>query len=315
MTNMTPELLQKIEQSGAVVELSDRTKLMLRGADRVRYLNGQVTNDVRKTSAGSSAIHACVTNAKGRIEGDVFIHAPPDSDTLCLDAEGVLRESLRVRLERYIVADDVELVDISDGPRLWHFFGQAVNAVGQMPVTGASYFVPATRFGVPGVDLWLSQGMELPQLDCPQLSREDLETFRILRGIPRWPHELNGDVFPQEAGLETSAMDFSKGCYIGQEVLSRIKTTGKMPRVMVKWEMPPQSKIPVEQLTPARLFARGADDQLKEIGQVTSACMHPLLDRGVGLGYVRQSFEAVHSLLLAHADEPTIAHEVKIIRI
>ncbi len=314
MTKMTPELFHQIERSGAVIDLSGRAKLLLRGADRVRYLNGQVTNDVRKALAGSSSIHACVTNAKGRIEGDVFIHTPPDGDTLCLDAEAVLREVLQARLDRYIVADDVELSDVSDEMQLWHFIGDAAKAVQQVPLAGAGYFVPATRFGAPGVDVWFSKGQELPRFDCAQLSADDVETLRMIRGVPRWPNELNGEVFPQEARLESSAMDFSKGCYIGQEVLSRIKTTGKMPRVLVKWEMP-QADIPLERLILARLFARGADDNLKEVGQVTSACLHPLLDRGVGLGYVRQGFEAAHSLLLADADEPTIHHEVKINRI
>lgn len=312
---MTPELFHKVERSGAVVDLSDRAKLRLRGLDRVRYLNGQVTNDVRKAKPGSSAIRACVTNAKGRIEADGFIHSPPGDEALFLDAESVLREPLLARLERYIVADDVELSDVSDELRLWHFFGEAANAVQKSLPMGAGYFVPATRLGVPGVDLWQSPGQELPRFDCPQLSASDMETLRIIRGVPRWPSELNSEVFPQEAGLEASAMDFSKGCYIGQEVLSRIKTTGKMPRVLMKWELLPQSEIPLEQCLSAQFFVCEADGKLREAGQVTSVCVHPSLDRGVGLGYVRQGFEAVHSLLLAEADEPTIHHEVKIIRI
>lgn len=314
MTKMRPELFHEIERGGAAVDLSDRTKLLLSGADRVRYLNGQVTNDVRKVVTGALTLHACVTNAKGRIEGDMFIHAPPSAETLCFDAEPVLREPLQARLNRYIVADDVELKDVSDEMRLWHFFGDAAKTVQSMPLTGAGYFVPATRLGLPGVDLWMHHEQELPRFDCPQLSPADMETFRIIRGIPRWPNELNGEAFPQEAGLEASAMDFSKGCYIGQEVLSRIKTSGKMPRVLIKWEMP-QTNIRAAHFIPARLFDRGADGNLKEIGHVTSACLHPLLDRGVGLGYVRLGFEAAHSLLLADADEPTITHKVKIIRI
>lgn len=312
---MTPELFRELERSGGAVDLSDRAKLVLRGADRVRYLNGQVTQDVRKSHEGASALRACITNAKGRMEGDVFIHTPRGGETLCLDAESVLRETLQARLNRYMVADDVELGDVSDQLRLWHFFGNAAIMVTQVPLAEGGYIVPSNRLGEPGVDLWLSKEHELPRMDCLEISADDLETFRILRGIPRWPNELNGEVFPQEAGLEAGAMDFSKGCYIGQEVLSRIKTTGKMPRVLVKWTLRNEATLPSAPPVLPRLLSADATGGYKEIGHVTSACAHPLLDRGVGLGYVRQGFEAAHSLLLAFADEPTIHHEVEIIRI
>ena len=311
---MTPELFHEIERSGAAVDLSDRVKLRLKGADHVRYLNGQVTNDVRKALAGSAALHACVTNAKGRIEGDVFIHTPPEGDALCLDAEPVLKESLQARLDRYIVADDVELDDVSDEMCLWHFFGPAAENIYQHRQTESSYLVRNSRLGVAGVDLWFRRGLDAPSLKCRMLSAENMETLRIIRGIPRWPNELNGSAFPQEAGLESSAMDFSKGCYIGQEVLSRIKTTGKMPRVLVRWNLRSAEKIVIQQTNHVRLHARSEDGSPKEIGTVTSACVHPSLDRCMGLGYVRQGFEVAHSLLLADTDEPNIHHDVEIHR-
>jgi folate-binding protein YgfZ len=97
--------------------------------------------------------------------------------------------------------------------------------------------------------------------------------------VPAWPNELNGDVFPPEAGLEKTAMSFTKGCYIGQEILSRIKTTGKMPRELVAWEALNGSNIPAN--TPLVLNSR-------EIGRITSVTRHPLTGHMVGLAYVRQ---------------------------
>ena len=114
---MTAEQFRLIEERGTAVDLSGRAKFMLSGADRVRYLNGQVTNDVRHAKE-DEAIYACVTNAKGRIEGDVFLHASPlNGGCLMLDAEAGLRESLGARLEKYIVADDVEIRDVTEE---WH---------------------------------------------------------------------------------------------------------------------------------------------------------------------------------------------------
>jgi folate-binding protein YgfZ len=309
---MTPELFQAIEAGGGCVDLSSRAKFLLTGADRVRYLNGQVTNDVRKATR-QEAIYACVTSAKGRIEGDVFIHATPDGAGLLLDAEADLREPLGLRLEKYIVADDVTLTDVTDDWKLLHVFGPATStAESWLASAGESNpRIESSRFGVPGADLWLPASSTL-NWGGAMLSAEDFETLRILRGIPRWPHELNAEVFPQEAGLEEKAMDFSKGCYIGQEILSRIKMTGKMPRVLVRWtarnaevSMGGDTGLPA-------LYYEDENGARHEAGKVTSAARHPLLDRWVGLGYVRQNVAQAHSVLLAGEGAPNMMVDVNL---
>lgn len=261
---MTAELFQQITTHGAAVNLSSRTKFRLTGADRVRYLNGQVTNDVRRAKADET-LYACVTDAKGRISADVFIHA--GEEALLLDAEPDLRETLGMRLERYIVADDVELADVTEEWQLWHVFGGA-------PAT--QHAQRSTRYGMAGQDLWLAASAPAPTFSVPILTDTELETWRILQKVPRWPHELNAETFPPEAGLEGSAMDFAKGCYIGQEVLSRIKTTGKMPREMIAFESG---------------GAVQAGDELwneKAVGKVTSSARHPVTGQTIGLAMIRQ---------------------------
>jgi folate-binding protein YgfZ len=250
---MTADVFQNILQNGAAVNLSSRAKFRLTGSDRVRYLNGQVTNDVRRVKSDET-LYACVTDAKGRIAGDVFIHS--EAEALLLDAEPDLRESLSLHLERYIVADDVELADVTEEWQLWHVWGDNVT-------TG----VRSNRFGMDGCDVWLPSTAPAPVFDSkPVLSDVDLETWRILQKVPRWPNELSTDTFPPEAGLEARAMDFSKGCYIGQEVLSRIKTTGKMPRRLVCWE------ASTEIVSGSELH----DSQNKVVGTVTSVAKHPM---------------------------------------
>jgi folate-binding protein YgfZ len=139
--------------------------------------------------------------------------------------------------------------------------------------------VQSDRYGLPGLDVWIPAGNPLPPIPVSSLSAEDAESLRILQKVPAWPNELNGDVFPPEAGLEKTAMSFTKGCYIGQEILSRIKTTGKMPRELVAWEALNGSNIPAN--TPLVLNSR-------EIGRITSVTRHPLTGHMVGLAYVRQ---------------------------
>ena len=295
---MTAELYQQITAHGAAVNLSSRAKFRLTGADRVRYLNGQVTNDVRRVKADET-LYACVTDVKGRTAADVFIHA--QDDALLLDAEPELREPLGLRLERYIVADDVELTDVTEEWQLWHVWSDAgiasLRSPSGQPAAGDLRFAPvparnesslykqepphhllhSTRFGTAGFDLWLPAAAEPLAFDSrPVLSDADLETWRILHQIPRWAHELNAETFPPEAGLESKAMDFSKGCYIGQEVLSRIKTTGKMPREMIAFES---------------VAVVNAGDELwneKLVGKVTSTTRHPVTGLTHALAMVRQ---------------------------
>lgn len=284
---MTAELFQQISAHGAAVNLSSRTKLRLTGADRVRYLNGQVTNDVRQVKP-TETLYACVTDVKGRIAGDVFAHA--EGESLLLDAEEGLRETLSMRLERYIVADDVELADVTEEWQLWHVWGdEGTPARIEAVLSGQEcphHLLQSTRYGVPGIDLWLPASAPAPTFTpLPVLTDAALETWRILQKIPRWPHELNAETFPPEAGLESKAMNFSKGCYIGQEVLSRIKTTGKMPREMIAWQMQKQGDI-VKVGDVIRGVPNSAN--LSSIGIVTSVTIGPETGKHCGLGFVKQ---------------------------
>ncbi len=288
---MTAELFQEIEARGGIIDLGSRAKFRFTGGDRVRYLNGQVTNDVRKAGP-TQTLYACVTDAKGRIAGDVFIHAT--SDALMVDAEGDLRDLLGPRLEKYIIADDVELTDVTEEWHLWHVFGPAAQAF----TPGENGVLKSSRLGTDGVDIWLPNSAAPPMTDGPLLSAEVHETLRILRGIPRYPNELNGNAFPPEAGIEDRAMSFTKGCYIGQEILSRIRTTGKMPRELIQWRS--QGTISAGET----VFA--ASESTKAIGTITSAALHPVLKEHQGLAFVKQGNGTADSKLPVGAERPRI---------
>lgn len=289
---MNAVLFQKLESEGGWLDLSKRAKWRLSGADRVRYLNGQVTQDVRRADS-KNALHACVTNAKGRMEGDIFFHTAPDGESLLLDAPESLRETLGVRLERYIIADDALLEDVTEQWQLWHRFGPSVEAA---EWAGG---LLCQRLGCPGMDLWLPLDAAPP---ADAVSAEDAETLSILRAVPAWPHELNADTFPQEAGLEAEVMSFHKGCYIGQEVLSRIKSTGKMPRELVAWSC----EHAVES---GALLWR--EDGTKA-GMVTRSALHPLSGHAQGLAYVRQGMVEKDSRLLVGNDMASITSTLSI---
>src|SRR6266446_4394761 len=102
---------------GGFFDFSGRTKLRITGNDRLRFLNGQITNDVRKATE-TVAIEACVLNAKGRINAHIFVSAAPDC--YFVDADPEVREALLARLERYVIADDVQIEDVTDRLSIFH---------------------------------------------------------------------------------------------------------------------------------------------------------------------------------------------------
>ena len=111
---------EQFQKRGGIAVLSERVEIILTGADRVRYLNGQVTSNVTKLATGQTQ-PACVTTAKGRLCAEILITA--QADAIHLDADPALRATLPARLERYIIADDVALTDITDTRTLLHFLG------------------------------------------------------------------------------------------------------------------------------------------------------------------------------------------------
>ncbi len=295
---MTAALFEQIQTAGGSFRLAGRSLFRLTGADRVRYLNGQVTNDIRNLVPGS-ATYALVTDHKAHILADIYVHA--EGDALLVDAEAHLREALSARLERYIIADDVEVTDLTEDFQLWHAFGPA--SVGRGSIV-------ADRVGEPGIDFWLPSGAPEPHFPGAQLSDADFEALRILRHIPRNPAELNETTFPAEVGLQARAISFSKGCYIGQEVISRIQSTGKMPRTLVTWSA--WADCDPAALVGQTLSAPEAMDKI--IGSITSATTDPRTGRPVGLGFLKQSAGIVDSALLGCGAAHTIKVSVRPVR-
>src|SRR5262249_23161094 len=126
------------------VDLSTRTKLRVSGADRSRFLNGQLSNDVRKANE-TRAIEECVLNAKGKLDGHLFLHAAGDS--FLLDAEPA---TLQSRLERYIIADDVVIEDLTSQWSIFHVFGDSLPKL-----SDPTRVVFVNRFRRDGHDIWV----------------------------------------------------------------------------------------------------------------------------------------------------------------
>ena len=285
------ERFEQFLEHGGIADLSDRVQLRLTGTDRVRYLNGQVTINVLRMAPGE--IHpACITTAKGKLCADVFVLA--EDDALLIDAEASLKETLPARLDRYIVADDVTIEDVAGQIRLVHLLGLAA---ARTPLTA----IHVNRFGSPGIDLrlgsdefarlWNALSAEACVLDEPLL-----ESLRIEAGVPRWGYELNEDTLPPEAGLDRTHIDYDKGCYIGQEVISRLKSIGHVTRCLTGFVAATAEPLAAG----LRLF--DPENPTREVGQLTSASWSFALDRPIALGYLKRG-SPTGELLARAADE------------
>ncbi|MEP4078685.1 YgfZ/GcvT domain-containing protein [Haloferula sp.] len=192
------------------------TILSFSGPDAVRFLNGQVTQDV--SALGEQALPACVTDAKGRLQYYVKLFAGQDKDALWITCPQERSDGLRERLERYLIADDVEVDDLTNQWACVHASDHDASSAFSRKSLGC--------FG-DGFDCWW-RAQDLPQIES--IDESQAESLRIAARIPVWGKELTEGMLPPEAGLDKNSISYQKGCYIGQEVLSRIKTAGKLNR-------------------------------------------------------------------------------------
>ncbi len=263
-----------------LLDLSERAKFRITGADRLRFLNGQITNDLRKASE-TSAIEACILNAKGKTDAHIFVSA--SGEFFLVDAAADLREMLKTRLERYVIADDVQIEDVTDQFSLFHVLSQ------QSPALESGRIVSARRFTEPGWDIWVDavqHGALLGELSLrwTLCDSDASEVMRIEQGIPRWGRELTNDIIPIEANLEQRAIDYQKGCYIGQEVISRMKMSGQTNKRLCG--LISVDDIPLQ--PSMKLVPHSAPG--KEVGWITSATRSEIIGKEIALGYVKRGF-------------------------
>lgn len=295
-----------------VMDLSPRSRLCLVGADRARFLHGQVTNDVKRLRTGEGC-YAAITTAKGKMESDLNIFNL--AEELLLDFEPGLAAKISERLEKFIVADDVQIVDAAphyglltvQGPRA----GEIVRALGVFPevpekvlasvkisepMLGEIYLANNPRLGTTGYDVFVPNNSlgavadkliaAAKQVGGRAVGWNAFNVARIEAGIPRFGVDMDESNIPLECGIESRAIVYNKGCYIGQEVINRIHSIGQVTKELRGLRL-------ADDL--ASLPARG--DKLfhdgKEVGYVTSAVKSPALKANIAMGYVRKETNQV----------------------
>lgn len=294
-----------------VVDLSGRSRLCLTGADRQRFLHGQVTNEVNKLKVGEGCYAALVT-AKGKLQTDLNIYCLPDE--LLLDFEPGLSARVTERFEKYIIADDVQIVDVAPHYGLIRMQGpKAAETIAKLKLFGSVpeqpyAFATAKRDGgdlycanhacgaVAGFDLFVPVGdvetliRQTQAAGALRCGIEALDMLRIEAGIPRFGVDMDEANLAPEA-IEAAAISYAKGCYIGQEVISRIRAYGQVAKALRGL------KVSVPARRGDKLFADG-----EEVGYLTSALASPTFQANIALGYVRREHNQISTRLLLRGD-------------
>jgi len=294
-----------VRQGVGIVDLSHRGRLRLMGSDRAAYLHRIISNEVEGLSVGEGNYATILTN-RGKIIADMKVYVFEESIGIETNAETT--SILYQELDKYLIADDVTIEDFTErtgavgihGPKsaelLQEVYGFDARSLSEHQgivheIDGRWIIcVRASETGEVGYNLctasesmgWLWDTILTKgrAFGAEPVGLTALNSLRIEAGIPQFGAELDDSIFPGEAELE-QAISFEKGCYIGQEIVARMKYRGHPNRLLRGFEIasdtPPQSGD--------RLF-----DGDKDIGWLTSAVVSPTLGETIGLGYVRTAF-------------------------
>jgi folate-binding protein YgfZ len=277
-----------------VYDLGFRAKLSLTGGDRVRWLNGMVTNNIRDLATGHG-LYAFLLNPQGRILGDLYTYNRGES--IVVDTDRSQSEKILATFDHYIIMDDVEVKDVTD----------EVSAVGISGPRGREVLI-AAGFAVPEIQPLQMQSVTWQSMDCSLVCGEQgnweiwvsssgvrklwdallaagarpvgfeaLEVHRIESGIPAYGIDIRDRDLPQETEQER-ALNFNKGCYIGQEIVERIRSRGAVHRKFTGFVL--NGTV----ATGSKVVSNG-----KEVGEITSIAELPIAgDKRIALGYIRR---------------------------
>ncbi|HEX8891764.1 MAG TPA: folate-binding protein [Terriglobales bacterium] len=298
-------------------DMSWQAKLVLTGEDRVRWLNGMVTNNVRDLPLGHG-VYSFLLTAQGRIVADLVSYNR--GEYLLVTSDRSQAHAIKDMFDHYIIMDDVEVADISDkltaagvaGPKATAVFEKAGIEFPQLEpgqvvdLTWGGIGISVARNTHPNLDgyeIWFAPEQadsvwdRLTAAGATPVGWEALEWYRIARGVPRFGLDLSQRDLPQETE-QKQALNFAKGCYIGQEIVERIRARAILHRTFTGFSLegePPQ---------PGTKIKEGE----RNIGEITSAARIPFPsgERTVALGYLRRDFEKPGTVVLVGEQTATV---------
>ena len=280
---------RRLRKEAGVRDVSHFGKIKVTGRDRLRFLQGMLTNEIKALEPGKGTF-ALFLDVKGHIQADMKVYA--FADHLLIVLQHYLVEKLLIGLDRYIMSEDVKMNEVTAesffiqvlGPDAGSFL--ASKGIDSLPDESYSYRTTniagneahliklPSGFAILGPVTGLIGVLEF--LDGPMIGARAFDIFRMESGLPLMHRDMDESNFPQECGL-TPALNFQKGCYLGQETMARLDAQGHVNRQLVgialKAAVPPGEKVFKDN---------------KEVGRITSANQSMLLQKPFALGYVRR---------------------------
>ena len=267
-----------------IVPARDRAAILVSGKDRTSWLNGLVTCELAKRERGQGA-YGLLVEKKGRIQTDLFVVPSSDAgeDTLALAVPASLRDGLVPALDHYLIMEDAELAPadlvffVAHGPRAGELRALApfAGTVDLLGTGGAVLAAPAADAGAFEARLVDA----VAELGGTFADDATWDAVRIEHGLPRFGAEVDATLYPQEAALEKLAVSFTKGCYLGQEVVYMLQERGHVKRKLVPLDLdggePPAAGAAVT--TPAG----------EAVGEIKSSAIGPSSGKPVAIAMVK----------------------------
>ncbi len=294
-----------VREGVGIIDLSSRGKLRLSGKDHLKFLQGMLTNDVLKLKEGSG-VYATILTVKGRMVSDMRVYR--ENESVLLDLEPGMNEKVKDLLTKFRLSYKADIEDITETTGLISVQGPyaakliALFIERELPPMDQYDFlqlqaiglgltiVSVNRTGEQGFDIYINNdGLELvweslmskgKELDIKPVGYDALNTLRIEAGIPVYGVDMDENNIPIEAGL-WDALDFEKGCYVGQEVVARIKWRGH-----VNWHL---MGFAIEGSSAPEVGNEVFSGERK-IGRITSSTLSPAFNKPLSLGYIRREF-------------------------
>ena len=305
-----------VRDGGAgLFDQSSRGRLLVSGSEAVMFLNGLITNDM-KTLAVNSWMLAAFANVQGRLLAAVRIAHREDG--FLIDTESATRETVITLLDRFTLAGDFRLQDLTDETAMFsvqgrraseiisRVFGAEAASAERHKMVKAEFgdaivnVIRATHTSEDGFDLFIEAnnssklGDALTAAGAAPISNATFETLRIEAGVPLYGIDMDENNVVTETNLD-DAVSFTKGCYLGQEIIVRIKHRGHVAKKL--------SGVVLDDSTPVPRNSKIISGAGKEIGRVTSSTFSPRLDRAIALGYLKYDYLAVGTEVKVAAPE------------
>ena len=314
----TTEEYWTIKKAVGLADISHLGRLRITGKDRVSFLNGLLTNDISQLKENKGQ-RSALLNSKARVLADLHLYAQPDG--LLIDTGESPASHVKEILDRFIITEDVQIQDSSrdlvqltvQGPRSSQAIKEVLGPEAQdlkqleQKTLGPSTIIARDRTGQTGYDIilpaleaepvWHGFLLNGGDLGLNPVGSQALEILRLEAGYPKYATDIDENTIILEAGFK-DAINFNKGCYLGQEVVARATHIGRVNKQLVRLEVETKDSISPR----SKLMSDG-----REAGFITSAAFSPGLGRVASLGYANREFAKEGTRVNVQSGETSLA--------